>query len=74
MYLYTYPSVKKKIPKSYADAKNLKLILTSAYLQRASQMVLVVKNLFANAGDLGYVGSIPGLYGCFQEKNLTKIF
>ena len=28
---------------------------------RASQMVLVVKNLPANAGDIRDVGSIPGL-------------
>ena len=27
----------------------------------ASQLVLVVKNLLANAGDLGGAGSIPGL-------------
>ena len=27
----------------------------------ASQVVLVVKNPSANAGDIGYVGSIPGL-------------
>ena len=29
-------------------------------IQRASQVVLVLKNLLANAGDAGDTGSIPG--------------
>ena len=74
VYLYTYPSVKKKSLKVMQMLKIWNLFWLLCTNQRASQVVLVVKNLFANAGDLRDVGSIPGLYGCFQEKNLTKIF
>ena len=35
----------------------------------ASQVVLVVKNLLANAGDLRYVGLIPGLGRSSGEGN-----
>ena len=74
VYFYTYPSVKKKSLKVMQMLKIWNLFWLLCTNQRASQVVLVVKNLFANAGDLRDVGSIPGLYGCFQEKNLTKIF
>ena len=38
-------------------------------VSRASQVVLVVKNLPANAGDLRDVGSIPGLGRSPEEGN-----
>ena len=41
-----------------ADAR---LILHSSPWQRASQVILMVKNPLANAGDVRYPGSIPGL-------------
>ena len=38
-------------------------------VSRASQVVLVVKNLPANAGDLRDVGSIPGLGRSLEVGN-----
>ena len=39
------------------------------YIDRASQVALVVKNLPANAGDVRDTGSIPGLGRCPGEGN-----
>ena len=38
-------------------------------LMRASQVVLVVKNPTANAGDTGFSGSAPGLARSPGERN-----
>ena len=39
------------------------------YIDRASQVALVVKNLPATAGDVRDMGSIPGLGRCPGEGN-----
>ena len=45
------------------------LLLVKRYLQRASQVGLVVKYPPANAGDLRDTGSIPGLGRSAEEGN-----
>ena len=53
------PTVKKKRGTDHRPEK--KEIFGKSVEAAASQMVLVVKNLPANAGDVRDVGSIPGL-------------
>ena len=49
------------------------LIWTKVGVDRASQMVLVVKNLPANAGDIRDTGSVPGLERSHGERNVYPL-
>ena len=46
---------------SFIGSQPHSFVLNIAYDYRASQVVLVVKNLPANAGDIGDAWSVPGL-------------
>ena len=48
------------------------IFLLSSYLSEASQVVLVVKNSPANAGDIRDVGLIPGLERSLEEGLTTQ--
>ena len=56
---------------SFMGSQPHSFVLNIAYDYTASQVVLVVKNLPANAGDIGDAGSIPGWGKSLEEEMAT---